>query len=390
MMPPTPDDEQLADDIVGAATYEASAPPKKEFLPWHRPRKQFVRSEQWTFQIEKLLADFTPEGQPLRYLGLPGTDLLDLRHFHRIVCQPRQLQLRFLGFNSAASSANSMQVELNISLDEVKKLPFVDPLSDVLPDDIRRIANEDSIAFQRAQTLGPYDVINLDLCDGFGSDTPGALDDTHYNALARLLSLQVRNKSPWLLLLTTRVGQAHIHAAVVEKLMTKCANNLAECKEFRETIQTALSISDPAAFEEMAKSPAGLLVAFLLGISKWLLGMAVGSNPQASMELKSIIGYRVAADSPCEDLVSLAFRFDPQSAPITDPMGLINQPIAVLDECPLAAKIVTRVAKRVDADAVLNTNAILHQEMTDAMAALLEIARYSKSDYYEWVKQNAV
>jgi hypothetical protein len=388
MMPPIPDDEQLADDIVGASIYEASTPPKKEFLPWHHPRKQFVRAEQWTLQIERMLKDYTPEGHPLRYLGLPGTDLLDLRHFHAVLCEPRQLQLRFLGFSSAASSTSSLQVELNISLDEVKKLPFIDPLSDVLPDDIRRIANEDSIAFRRAQTLGPYDVINLDLCDGFGSDVPGTIDDTHYNAVGRLLSLQVRNKNPWLLLLTTRVGQAHVHATVVEKLMNKCIQNLAECDEFKETLKNSFSISDSGAFQEMAKSPAGLLVAFLIGISKWLLGMAVRNNPQASMELKSIIGYTIAKDSSCEDLVSLAFSFHPQTAPISDPMGLANQPVVIIEECPLSAKIVTRVAKRVNADEILKANGTLHKEMTEAMATLLEVARYNKNDYYEWVKQN--
>ena len=386
MIPDHPDDEQLADDIVATGAYEATRPPSKFFLPWHRPRKQFVRAKQWALQIDKLLSDFTPQGQPLRYLGLPGTDLLDLRHFHETLCAPRQLHLRFLGFNSAANSANSLQVELNISLDEVKKLPFIDPLSDVLPDDVRRIANENSIAFHKAQNLGPYDVINLDLCDGFGSDAPGAIDDTHYNALARLLSLQVRNKSPWLLLLTTRVGEAHIHAAVIDKLMKKCAENLMECAEFQKAANDAFSISDPASFGEMIKTPNGLLVGFLIGISKWLLALAVRNNPQASMELKSIIGYKVAYDSSCEDLVSLAFRFDPHIAPISDPLGLANQIVSPLEECPLSAKIITRVTRKVNADELLKTNEALHKEMTDAMAALLEVARYSKDAYYDWVR----
>jgi hypothetical protein len=387
MMTALPDDEQLADDIVGAGAYEATPPPKKEFLPWHRPRKQFVRAKQWTHQIEKLLNDFVPEAQTLRYLGLPGVDLLDLRHFHSILCEPRKINLRFLGFNSAASSGNSLQVELNISLDEVKKLPFVDPLSEVLPDDIRRIANENSIAFRRAQTLGPFDVINLDLCDGFGGDEPGIIDDTHYNAVARLLSLQVRNKNPWLLLLTTRIGQAQIHATVIEKLMNKCIQNLRDCEEFRIVLQNELSILDTPAFQEMTGNPVGLLIAFLIGISKWLLGLAVANNPQASMELKSVIGYKVAVSSPCEDIMSLAFRFDPQSPAISDPLGFVNQPVAILEECPLSAKIVGRVAKRVNADDLLKASETLQREMTAAMANLLEVARYNRSEYFEWLKQ---
>lgn len=386
-MPDLSNNEQLADGIVAPGAYEATRPPRKEFLPWHRPRKQFVREKQWALQIDKMLSEIPPQGQTLRYLGLPGSDLLDLRHFHETLCVPRQLSLRFLGFNSAANSEDSLQVELNISLDEVKKLPFIDPLSEILPDDVRRIANENSIAYRKAQNLGPYDVINLDLCDGFGGDEPGTIDDTHYKALGHLLSLQVRNKSPWLLLLTTRAGAAHIHAEVVDRLVKKCTKNLVNCPEFREAVEKTFSVHDPASFEEMTKTPAGLLVGFLVGISKWLLSLAVDNNPQASMELKSVIGYKVASASPCEDLVSLAFRFVPHTAPIADELGLATRVVPPVEECPLSAKIVGRVASRVNADDLLETDQALHKEMTDTMAALLAVARYNREAYYEWVEE---
>ena len=68
-------------EIFGTGTYRAPSPPKKEFLPWHRPRKQFVRDRQWCGEIGKLLEDSPREGGVLRYLGLPGADLLDLRCF---------------------------------------------------------------------------------------------------------------------------------------------------------------------------------------------------------------------------------------------------------------------------------------------------------------------
>src|SRR5688572_2250608 len=129
------EEAELMDDEFPLIAYEAPSREKKPFLPWHRPRKHFVRHEQWQQQIENLVDAGQVEDQTLRYLGLPGTDLLDIRHFHRTLCEPKDLMLRFLGFNTAAHPQDVGQTELNISLDEVRKLPRVDPRSDVIADD---------------------------------------------------------------------------------------------------------------------------------------------------------------------------------------------------------------------------------------------------------------
>src|SRR5260221_8832642 len=108
------EETDLTDDLVGTDQYEAQAPAKKEFFAWHRPRKQFVREKQWCLQIGMLLDDaagLSFDNNTLTYCGLPGSDLLDLRCFHDVICIPRSLKLRFLGFNSAASPKSNEQVE---------------------------------------------------------------------------------------------------------------------------------------------------------------------------------------------------------------------------------------------------------------------------------------
>src|SRR4029077_4445676 len=153
-----------ADDIVPINSYEAPLPePKRTFLPWHSPRKQFVRQYQWCKQISQMLNDAPLGSRTLRYLGLPGVDLLDLRYFHEQLCVKRGINLRFLGFNRAAQPKSKSQTELNISLDEVRRLSHVDQMSDVIGDDFVGIANTNSLAWEKACTLGPYNVINLDL-----------------------------------------------------------------------------------------------------------------------------------------------------------------------------------------------------------------------------------
>jgi hypothetical protein len=373
-----------ADEIIGADVYRAQRPQKKEFLPWHRPRKQFVRDRQWYQQIDKLIDDLQLDGAPLRYLGLPGVDLLDLRFFHLKICTPRQLQLRFLGFNSGAHPNSPAQIEMNISMDEVRRLEYIDKFSEVISDDFRRVSNKDSIAWRKTHALGPYEVVNLDLCDGFAAQQPGTFDDNHYNAMSQLLSLQCRNKNPWLLLLTTRAGEDCIDPGVLGVLVGLFLDNLNGCAEFREASSQKFGFHDGPGLEAAADTPDGLLRIFLTGLCKWLLGFAVGTVPQWKLELKSVIGYRVEAGASSEDLFSLAIRFDPLFTPIADALDIANQENSQLNECVLATQVLNRVAGRKNADQILTADPGLNTEMVGATASLLEIARYDVSAFHQW------
>lgn len=43
------------------------------FKPWHKPRKHFIRVNQWCALIRQLIEDLSMvEGDTLRYLGMPG------------------------------------------------------------------------------------------------------------------------------------------------------------------------------------------------------------------------------------------------------------------------------------------------------------------------------
>lgn len=378
------DSANLADDIFGAAAYEAPRPMRKEFLPWHRPRKQFVRQSQWLEQISRLLDDSTPAEQTLKYLGLPGVDLLDLRFFHENLCAQRGLKLRFLGFNNAANPSSDAQTELNISLDEVRRLPGVDPQSNVIGDDVRAIANQSSIAWKRTVDLGPYDVVNLDLCDGFGVDDPGDIGSpTYYDALNALVTLQARMKTPWLLLLTTRSGKQQVHAEVFKKFVDKYAANLKDCPQFKTA---SLDLFQFDQIPSDVDVPKHFLPLFLCGLCKWMLNLAVGLKPPSSVAIKSVVGYRIDRSAPQEDLVSVAARFEPLFTPVVDNMGLAQKESApAVDECDFAVKALKRVSKLANADEILRDDAKLHAEMVEATATLLSVARYDPDAYRQWV-----
>lgn len=383
----TPGDGQgHADNIVADEFYEPARPePHRAFLPWHLPRKQFVRHHQWCKQIGSMLDSAMPTDGPFRYFGLPGVDLLDLRYFHVEVCEPRGIDLLFLGFNRDAGTAGASQVELNISLDEVRRLPRVDRRSDIIGDDFVSVANERSMAWKRAHELGPYDVINLDLCDGFAKHVPGTFDLTHYNAVGKLLALQSRSKRPWLLLLTTRVGQQHVHPDVREKLIKKYLENLTTCLRFKDVSREHFEIEDALGLDLATASESGLGPVYLCGLCKWLAGIALGQRPSTRIEVKSVIGYRVDQGAEHQDLVSLAFLCTPTFEAPSDPVGLAKAPPIVLDEGGLAVRALRRVAKRKDADLILKQDPDLNERMINATASLLELARYDTSTYREWV-----
>lgn len=380
-----PEEELTADDMFPITAYEAPSREKKPFLPWHRPRKHFVRHEQWQQQIENLANTGQLEHQTIRYLGLPGTDLLDIRHFHRTLCEPKELMLRFLGFNTAAHPKDVGQTELNISLDEVRKLPRIDPRSDVIADDFCLLADDRSLAWDRARDLGPFDVINIDLCDGFATHQPGTLDNNHYNAVSKLMALQAGKKQPWLLFLTTRTGLQDINTEVLNTLIEKYRRNLAECGSFQEKSSTDFGIANEADLLREVQTPDGHLSVFLVALCKWMIGIGVGQQPPFRVSVTSTLGYRVAPEATHNDLVSIAFRFDPTFAAAPDPMGLAKIEDTPPSECQLATAMVRRVKNRKCVDTILRDDPAIMSGMVEATAELLALARYDVAEFRAWL-----
>ena len=104
---------------------------RSDFKSWHRIRKQFIRDQQWNHEIFHLAQRLRRELQqketdwggeisateapqeeipesiridrPLRFLTLPGEELLDVRSLWEKL-QSEGCYLRFLGFNSALGS----------------------------------------------------------------------------------------------------------------------------------------------------------------------------------------------------------------------------------------------------------------------------------------------
>ncbi len=147
---------------------------KRKFLPWHKPRKQYIRNNQWNSVIVSLVdaLDLKGKARSLEYLSLPGPDLLDVRSLYS-VCADKEVRIRFTGLNAIAVEDKESTMDQLISLDELRGLQYIDPSSDVHPDHLERLSNKTSIAYQNVIKQAPtYDVINIDLCGSFLESPP--------------------------------------------------------------------------------------------------------------------------------------------------------------------------------------------------------------------------
>lgn len=372
--------DDLTLSIFGDGEYERPQVESKEFKPWHKPRKQFVRRKQLLALLQDLYEKREPKA-PLRYLGLPGTDLIDLRYLYEHLCRADDRPLRFLGFNTEAQPGNPAHVQLRVSLDEVRQLPNVDKQSVVLHDDFRRIGSENSIAQERIRQLGPFDVVNIDLCDGIASDPPQHAGSI-YNALAELTTLQAHNLKPWLLFVSTRMGHGMFDEDAERRIMDHFRRNVADCEGFAEACEQLLE-SDVRSIDPTTCSEADLLIVMTTAIGKWL-SVLVQTQVPHRVDLASIHGYRVNPIAAQEDLVSIALRFTPVIAAPPDPLSP-TAPTPV-DECTTAKAIVRRSARRRDVDAILKEHPDLNEELIGETERLLADARYEVAGYRPWLE----
>ena len=371
--------DDLTTGIFGDIEYAQPRTAPKEFKPWHKPRKQFVRRKQWSALLQGLYEKREPR-DPLRYLGLPGTDLIDLRYLHEQLCRDNNRSLCFLGFNTEAQRGSPAHVELNVSLDEVRRLPNVDEQSAVLPDDFRLVGNENSIAWSRTRQLGPFDVVNIDLCDGLASDVPQN-DGSIYNALAQLMALQARNSKPWLLLITTRIGRGMFDTDAEQRLISHFRDNVANCEGFAEACEQLLE-SDVESIDPATCSESDLLNLMIVAIGKWLFKLVQYQAP-SRVELASTQGYRVNPVAAQEDLVSRALRFEPVIVASAD--ALSPTAPAPVDECAIAKAILRRSNGRLDVDNILDQQPDLLEELIGETERLLTDARYEVAGYRQWL-----
>lgn len=355
----------------------------RQFKPWHRPRKQYVRRRQWVNSFADLLDDLRQLDQSrtdASYIGLPGSDLVDIRLFAD-ECAKRGLKLRYLGFDRTATGESLESAYLNLSRDELFKSGNVHRESQVMPDEISELGDVRSLAYTTANKMS-FDVVNVDLC-GSATNEPAGQDYTIYPALKSLLKVQAKREEPWLLLFTARFGRdaQSVHGQTnAESLVRALKERLAECLTAYTAATDVFDTGEDASLPDLEvcdddKYARLLLLAFV----SWLC--TVGRDIRTSrFRVVSVMGYRITKYVPEPNMFSLAIRVVPQDHAVRDAARLLPRQ-ETPDECEELAQQTRRMGRVVDADQALRSDDVLFDEMRVDMANILADLRYDREAY---------
>ena len=351
----------------------------RPFKPWHRPRKQHVRRVQIDGHLESV---FEANDGPIRYLGMPGSDLLDLRWIHGGMCERLGRRLLFIGFDMGDGDD-----ETRFSIEAAKLgMSDVDERSDIIPTKFQSLADADSIAYQKALRIGSFDIVNIDLCNGVASEMPSASVDTMYDAIANLIGLQVSRVKPWVLMLTTRIDRSNVNSSVGNQLAAIIDSNIRDCHDFREAIQAAYG-QQHTRFQTLSGIGAATVAQLRsVGLAKWIIHLA--ATKQMAAALVSAETYTVRPSSGHPDLLSMAFVVQPPvRSPAADSFRLAMQAHGgcEVDECEPAVAALGTLRSAADVDSLLSQDTALYQQARAESADLLVQAGYDRELYFEWL-----
>jgi hypothetical protein len=385
-------DAHLENVFAGEKVPEHSKLPERHIKPWHKPRKQWIRRNQWLKKTAELCSMLNlKDRRPLRYLSLPGEDLLDIRVIQEC-CADRDIKLKYLGLNDDYSS-DEPNTWLHIAWNEVNSLAAIHHDSVVVKDRFEQIADPNSLASKYVQDYGPFDVVNLDLCESISPIKPR--QPNYYAALQSLASNQIRTRpasEPWLLLVTSRVGGPWVLDADMKKLAACIASNVETDRHFGIGLDSLVPegvviIRNQHTNWKKIQQP-HFLNLFGVGFGKWLMQLLATASPKWGVKLLRSYSYRIYAPSP--DMVSLAFLLECYPETPKDKAGLstsVNPSTPVYDERAFALALLDGVRTINDLDVDLSKNLNAYEAMEKETYDLLLSARYSPAAIREGLKK---
>lgn len=368
----------------------------RPFKPWHKPRKQFIRRFQWKKEAEQLISKLNfNEDRPLRYLCLPGEDMLDIRVLHN-VCKSKNIKLKYLGFKSGGEYKED-DSEFQISASEVRNLACIHRDSQGIIDEIQSVGDEKSKAYDYVKRLGSFDIINLDLCNCITSRSRlrAPVEITYFDALESLLNLQIAQRTePWILFLTTLAGPNEVDRNEMSKIWDCVTYNCRRFAEFKTEFEKFLGSTIPRSYRDIGRGIGITKFAqmFGIGLSKWLLQLMMSGQPLCTVKMLQGYQFRTGTGNRYPTMISMAFLFEPIIEQRIDRSGLATHPVeggsTRIDEIRVACDTISSALSFKDLDLLMNRDGTLSKEMTEETKGLLKEARYVISDYDSWLSKN--
>ncbi|SFO41462.1 hypothetical protein SAMN04487859_1468 [Roseovarius lutimaris] len=320
-------EESFDDFALPEDTGEIASPEPLSFSPWHKPRKQFVRKHQWVRHAKSTIGRLKDAGHldansPVRYLTLPGPDLLDVK-LMADVCAEQNLSLHYTGF-CYVRETEAVRLRRNTQQFELDRGTQVLPGSGVHISRLEEITRVNSQAKTLMERGGPYSIVNIDACEPI-ANANGNQTGRLVDAIRTIVDYQLNvNRQPWLLYLTTPVQTDSVSGEAQRALYDQVRQNVAVDVEFADEL--AGRYSDGEDIEQYLvrvsqENGHEFVRSITLGVSKWLVHLA----EQANFNVKKLpaICYSMFRREPyVPNMISTCYLFLPRQIPILDNTGL--------------------------------------------------------------------
>ena len=344
-----------------------------------------MRRTQWVGSFRDVVDEvlkLDEDRQVIRYIGLPGSDLIDIALFAE-ACHNRGRKLHYFGFDRTAGTSTVESVYLNIARELLLRSDKVHRDSIVMPDDFVALSNRKSLAYQRANEMS-YDVVNLDFCGGEMNDAAGA-ENSFFSAVRNLLQIQSKREAPWLLLLTNvfdRAGLGTVGHSNVGRMHGALRDRLSACGMAREEAFAIFggAEKDGMTIPELPESDSELYVRMhVAAFICWLSTVGKGVR-SAHYKVLSAMAYKLRQDRAFPNMYSLAIRINPKELTVEDPARLLPAPLPA-DACGELSQHIRQLGRSRDADRMLTDNRDLFNEVREEMATILERLQYDRAEY---------
>lgn len=405
------EDQESADlinEIYDVSVLEHSIASKTEFKPWHHPRKHWVRLNQLCRLSRKLINESHFPDNIFRYLTLPGEELVDIQTLEKIAINGSEeildvqavegifnipkgsdLKLKYIGFNNVGND-QARRATLELAKSTVNDSERIHLSSRIEPDLVQSIANKNSKSYKTVEINGPYNVINLDLCDSIAP--PSSSDNTYFKALIELLELQRAHMSePFLVLIATRTFPSDINKEALRIITEVYGSNLKD-REFREVFEEMIEGQAEKLLEQITNGESvdqdSINRVFGVGIGKWLIHIMKPNAPFWDVTLEDICCYSIGTLEK-GNMLSIAFKFSKVNQPINDKYGLVKQDVSefpIIDEKKLALSMLAKSSEIVDVDDILSSNEEVREKLIKQSGDFLERSGYSKEGYLKWAR----
>lgn len=384
-------DRPIADEVLPAQIDDLAVPVKLDKLsPWHRPRKQLVREEQWMRLSRRLIE--REKGRPglpsppntdpeVRFLTLPGIDYLDVRQLAD-VCRELGCSLTSTGFQSGGER-NPYVARAQLREKSLIDAKHITSRSHTFPRKFEDIVHVDGQLYQDLRARGPFHIVNIDACGSIAApqaDHPNRLID----AVHRIVELQLAFMTGrWLLFVTADVRPDSVARGTIDGLCNAIFANASTNAEFRNRVVSLLApgeVDIEAAVRTASARPGTtFLQLFSLGLAKWLLHFARPKN----WDMKTHHPYcysTMPGDDNTPSMACLAFEFLPPPPYLPDRFQVVRaEPAPRPEREDTSVRAADKIRGMANADLEIGSDEPLRSRMTESLRMQLAEAGYDST-----------